>query len=268
MRVFSFGGGVQSTAALVLATQGRIDYRTFLFSNVGDDSEHPDTLAYVNDVAMPYAKKNGIELIELRHRRRDGDEETLYKKLTRPGSRSTGIPIYLEGSGAPARRSCTVQFKIERMAVWQRRHGATRENPCITGLGISIDEIHRARTDSGIDTQILEYPLIDLRLRRSDCVKIISDAGLPVPPKSSCWFCPFHNKYQWHRLKTDRPDLFAKAVELERTLSERSEKTLGRGKVYLTRDLIPLDRVIGDQMDMFPPDEISLDNCESGYCMV
>ncbi|WP_254897837.1 hypothetical protein [Kitasatospora sp. NA04385] len=35
IRSFSFGGGVQSTAALVLAAQGRIDYRTFLFANVG-----------------------------------------------------------------------------------------------------------------------------------------------------------------------------------------------------------------------------------------
>src|ERR671910_1536926 len=39
-RVVSYGGGVQSNALLELAAQGRIDYRTFLFANVGDDSEH------------------------------------------------------------------------------------------------------------------------------------------------------------------------------------------------------------------------------------
>ena len=33
------GGGVQTTALLVLAGQGRLAYRTFLFANVGDDSE-------------------------------------------------------------------------------------------------------------------------------------------------------------------------------------------------------------------------------------
>lgn len=47
IKVFSFGGGQQSVAALVLAAQGRIDYRTFLFANVGDDSERKGTLAYV-----------------------------------------------------------------------------------------------------------------------------------------------------------------------------------------------------------------------------
>jgi hypothetical protein len=54
-RVVSYGGGVQSNALLVLAAQGRIDYRRFLFANVGDDSEHPATLRYVRDVALPSA---------------------------------------------------------------------------------------------------------------------------------------------------------------------------------------------------------------------
>jgi hypothetical protein len=61
-RVVSYGGGVQSNALLVLAAQGRIDYRTFLFANVGDDSEHPATLRYVRGVAMPYAAAHGIAL--------------------------------------------------------------------------------------------------------------------------------------------------------------------------------------------------------------
>lgn len=263
LRCFSYGGGVQSTAALVLAVQGKIDFPVFLFSNVGDDSEHPDTLRYVNEIAKPYADTNGIELIELRHIRRDGEEETLYRKLTRPGSRSTGIPIYLEGSGAPGRRSCTSQFKIERIAIWQRRHGATKNDPAITGLGISLDEFQRARTDSGIATQVLTYPLIDMRLTRQDCIRIIENANLPVPPKSSCWFCPFHRPAAWRELQRHNPDLFDRAVELEKVLSDRSEM-LGHGKVYLNRKLQPLDQVFaGHQLDMFDPDDV----CESGFCM-
>lgn len=50
LRVFSFGGGVQSTAALVLQAQGKIDFDMFVHANVGDDSEHPDTVAYMRDV--------------------------------------------------------------------------------------------------------------------------------------------------------------------------------------------------------------------------
>src|SRR5947209_5246716 len=54
IRVFSYGGGVQSTAALVLAAQGKIDYPTFLFCNVGADSENPETLTYVEQYAKLY----------------------------------------------------------------------------------------------------------------------------------------------------------------------------------------------------------------------
>jgi hypothetical protein len=263
LRCFSYGGGVQSTAALVLAAQGKIDFPIFLFSNVGDDSEHPATLAYVRDVAMPFAEGHKIELRELRHIRRDGEEETLYKKLTRPSSRSTGIPIFLEGSGAPGRRSCTVDFKIRRIRKELRRRGARAENPAVVGLGISLDEFQRMRSASGFDDQILEYPLIDLRLTRQDCINIISRAGLPVPPKSSCWFCPFHRISVWQKLKRETPELFDRAVALEQTLSDRSARVLGRGRVFLNRKLQPLDQVVGDQADMFDSD----DACESGFCM-
>lgn len=77
LRVFSYGGGVQSTAALVLPARAQIDYPTFLFCNTGEDSEHPATLAYIHEVAMPYAKEHGIDLIELQCIRQDGTVETV-----------------------------------------------------------------------------------------------------------------------------------------------------------------------------------------------
>ena len=43
LRTFSFGGGWQTTAALVLAARAELDFRTFLFANVGEDSERPAT---------------------------------------------------------------------------------------------------------------------------------------------------------------------------------------------------------------------------------
>jgi len=83
IRVFSYGGGVQSTAVLVLTVQGKLSYDAFLFANVGDDSEHPKTLAYVRNVAMPYAEKHGVQLIELRRKTHDGRFETLIDRLNR-----------------------------------------------------------------------------------------------------------------------------------------------------------------------------------------
>ena len=83
MRIFSNGGGVQSSAALVLSAQGKIDFPIHLWSNVGDDSEHPASIKYVREVLMPYAAKHGIEFHELRKTRQDGEERTLYQEIMR-----------------------------------------------------------------------------------------------------------------------------------------------------------------------------------------
>ena len=72
MRVISYGGGVQSTALIVLAVQGRIPpVEAALFANVGDDSEHPATLAYVRNVMQPWAAERGLAVHELRRQLRD-----------------------------------------------------------------------------------------------------------------------------------------------------------------------------------------------------
>jgi hypothetical protein len=250
---------VQSTAALVLAAQGVIDFKVFLFANTGDDSERAATLTYVREVAAPYADANGIELHEVA---RKGD--TLLQRLMRPDSRSIGIPIYLE-SGAPGNRQCTGDYKVRVIGRWLRANGASEENPAIVGMGISLDEIHRARTeyDPRLPHQRRSYPLIDLRMDRQDCVNTIERAGLPVPPKSSCWFCPFTRPSRWREMLRDEPELFQKAVELERTLNERRQK-LGKDAVYLTSALIPLDQVIVDTGQQ----EFDFEMCEGGYCHV
>ncbi len=266
MKVFSYGGGVQSTAALVLASQRILDYQTFLFCNVGADSENPTTLTYVEEVVKPYAQAHGIELVELQKHRRNGDVDTVYGRLTRPESRSIGIPIRM-ANGAPGNRTCTVDFKILVVARWTKRRGATKENPAIVGLGISLDEFQRMRSDSGIEHEKLDYPLIRLRLDRAACMQIIHDAGLPIPPKSSCWFCPFHSLQAWQEMRQEQPDLFMKAVTLEQLINERRAK-LGRDQVWLTNKLKPLNKVTTDltQHSLFASDET--DTCESGYCMV
>jgi hypothetical protein len=262
VRAISYGGGVQSTAMLVLATQGRIDYKVALFSNVGDDSEHPATLRYVREVAVPFCAEHDIELVILDRTGR-GKPTTLWENLHQEGSKSINIPVRMSGSGAPGRRNCTGQFKIRRIASEVKRRGATVENPAVVALGISLDEFKRMRTDSGIAWEKLDYPLIDLRLDRADCVKVITDAGLPEPPKSSCFFCPFHTRAHWLQMKREEPELFAKSVALERVLNER-RASLGRDPVWLTSALRPLDEVVGDhdQLDLFPA------TCDiGGYCM-
>jgi hypothetical protein len=265
-RYFSSGGGKQSIAALVLSARGEIDYPIHLFSNVGDDSEYPGTLEYVRNIAMPYAKAHGIQFIELT-KRPNGKPTTLYGLLNRPHSRSIDIPMWLRKpnskTGAPGRRGCTKQFKVKRIAAWTKKWGASAEQPATLGIGISLDEWKRVRT-SGIAWQVNDYPLIDLRLTRADCVKIIEDAGLPIPPKSACWFCPFHHVSDWIELSQFHPVLFSRAIELETLLNER-RSALGKDEIFMLDTLERLDVALSTkQVDMFTEDRDL--PCDSGHC--
>lgn len=263
-RIFSFGGGVQSTAVLVLAAQGKVQYDEFIFSNVGDDSENPVTLEYVENYSRPFAEKHGIKFTEIR-KTIHGKPVTLYEYLV-GDNHSIIIPVYLDKTGVPGNRGCTVDWKVLAIAKHIRETGY-RE--ALIGLGISTDEIHRARVSppegekiNGI-VEYKEYPLIDLGLSRADCHRIIQEAGLPVAPKSSCWFCPYHRTSTWIEMRMEQPELFDKAVELEKRLNEK-RGILGKDKITLHRSCLPLDQAIGLQDNFFN----EFDFCESGYCMV
>lgn len=268
IRAISYGGGVQSTALLVLAAQGRIDFSLFLMANVGEDSEHPDTLRYVREIAMPYAERHGIELVMLDRHKRDGTTETLWGRLMREGSRSLPIPVRMS-NGAPGTRSCTADFKIKVIGKELKRRGANPENPATVGIGISLDEIHRANARRVEPHERIVYPLVGvgdetgLTMTRLDCMNLIRRAGLPVPPKSSCFFCPFHRPTAWMELAHERPDLFEKSCELEDTLNARRDLR-GKDRVFLTRYGVPLRRAIDTEQQFLPLDEDGA--CDSGWC--
>lgn len=266
LRSFSFGGGTQSTAALVLAARGEIDFPLFIFANVGEDSELPATLTYVRDVAMPYAEAHGIELVETRRVRRNGETETIVERIDRLES-SVPIPVRMGPGGAPGNRTCTSDFKIKVIEKELRRRGATKEDPAIVGIGISLDEFHRAgtRVDPRSPYQLREYPLLEARISRDGAKRIIADAGLPQPPRSACFFCPFHRDEEWRKLARDEPELFEKACALERKLHARGQK-LGRGEFFFTRHGAFLDDLFhGNELTLFGEDD-EMERCDTGHC--
>ena len=81
-------------------------------------------------------------------------------------------------------------------------------------LGIAWDEVYRMK-DSRVDYVTNLFPLIERRLTRADCVDIIEEAGLPLPQRSSCFFCPFNSVDRWRWLYETHPDLYSKAIALE-----------------------------------------------------
>jgi hypothetical protein len=265
-RVFSFGGGVQSVAVLVLQVLGRLPvaFDEFIFANVGADSENPDTLDYFEEVVRPLAARSGIKLTEVSRVVRGRGRETLLQNIQRQ-QKSVVIPVRMD-NGAPGHRNCTVDHKIRVVDRRIRRHGWAAWVE--VGLGISVDEFQRVRGQEWHDREgktrfgfwkRRAYPLIDLRMTRDDCLKVVAEFGLPEPPKSSCWFCPFRKHSEWVAMAVNRPDLFAQAVALERELWAKRQQ-MGRDRVFLHVSSMPLDEAI---LSASVTDE---ESCESGYC--
>lgn len=269
LRTISYGGGVQSTALIVLAAQGKIqpimggELTAALFANTGDDSEHPATLTFVRNFMVDWAAQHNITVHELQRRTRDGEIETLWGRATHPEKRSLPIPMRLS-NGAPASRHCTVDFKIKVLQKWLKQNGATKEDPAVVAVGISTDEYKRANNKSDALFEKRVFPLLELGLSRTDCVKVIADAGIPVPPKSSCFFCPWHSKDAWAEMRRDEPELFEKSAQLEDILHAKADK-FGHKRAYLTRTLIPLREAIHEApSDLF--EEFNDGQCDSGHC--
>ena len=267
LNAIAYGGGVQSTALVVLATQGDVAVSHALFANVGDDSENPETLTYVRDIVTPWAAARGVTVHELHRVTRVGARETLLERLTR-AQRSIDIPLRMSPDGAPGNRNCTNTFKLKVLAKWLKSHGATALDPATLYIGISWDEIERLNNRVGEPYERVEYPLIDRRLTRHDCKNLIARAGLPVPPKSSCYFCPYKRTAEWQALRKNAPALFEKAADIETMLNTRRE-TLGKDAIYLTRFLVPLREAIPEQTQMdFDFSGVGGETCDDGVCWV
>lgn len=254
MKVISYGGGVQSTALLVLAGTGRIrDVYDAVFANTGADSEHPATLAYIEQVARPWAEAHGVTIHEVA-----ADGPTLHQAAT-ASLPATPLPLRMGYDGPPGNRTCTRKWKADPVSRWLKDNGASKNSPADLLIGISTDEMHRATTGRDRPHERRRFPLLDQNLDRAGCQAVIAYAGLPVPPKSSCWFCPFKRTQDWAELRHDRPDLYRQVIAIEDAINAaRPDDPLRFARK-------PLAAIQSAQDRLFVlPDEGAA--CDEGYC--
>lgn len=251
----SFGAGVQTTALLVLIATGRWPRPdAILFADTGN--EHESTYRYLQEVSGPYARAHGLTVTVLgtdwRTPHYRSDLETYCKQHRMlPGTLS---------------RWCTTTYKRVPLQHYRRRVlKATANNPVESWIGISTDESVRAARGKNDYGEIKRYPLIELGLNRSDCEDVIAAAGLAVPPKSGCWFCPFMKQSLWQQLKREDPERFARALAMERGASPN--RTSGKPR-YLPI-FGSLERIAAqDELPGFDEAAEAEAGCVTGNCFV
>lgn len=220
MKVYlSHGGGVNSWALyLYLIEQGEVPGEDFEAVFVDHGTDWPETYEY-----MDMMINRGYPVTVLRP---DSDGcTTVYDFCLKWGI----IP-----NRQPGNRWCTQRFKVNTIKKYY-------QIPCLELIGIDAGEIHRVKGLVGKTGVEQDFPLITAGIDRQGCIDIIKRHGLPIPPKSGCWICCFQSRAQWIELKRNHPDLFCRAVQLEKLCNER-RAAAGKKPVYF-RD-VPLEVLV------------------------
>jgi hypothetical protein len=162
-----------------------------IFADTG--GEVPETYEYI-EVTRRYLSSHGVPFTTVA---KSGDNlyETAWRRRVLPSA------IW---------RWSTRDYKVNPILRYYRVAGGQVKQY----LAIAWDEITRMK-DSRVEYVTNLYPLVDRRITRAQCVDIIQDAGLPIPPKSSCFFCPFGSVNRWRWIHDNHPDLYEKATALE-----------------------------------------------------
>lgn len=248
----SLGAGVQSSCLALMAAHGEV-------GPVPDAAIFADTQA---EPASVYAWLGWLtqQIRRCPHpfpvhvvTRGSLTKQVLTMRVTKDGRKfsSSDIPFFTMGAngaiGKIPNRSCTRDFKIHPITMAVRRFaGIKRGQKQVTvtqWIGISWDELQRVK-DSREPWCQHRWPLVELRMRRHQCLEWMESKGYPLPPRSSCIYCPFHKNSEWRRLRDEEPNAWRDAVAFEKSLQEVKGCTDNmHATPFLHRSCVPLDQV-------------------------
>ena len=273
----SLGAGVQSTALLAMVTFPAAAKELLHWQEYGHSLPHyperPDVAIFADTQSEPaYVYEHMDRLRVLTN--------IPIVSVTRGnlatdmvgGSRTT-MPVFTaspDGRAGIALRKCSVEYKVDPIQRWVREHlgytkGQRVKHKVRCMVGISVDEVQRAKPSQERWIERV-HPLIDASMRRADCIKFLEAVGWPVPKKSACVFCPYHDDAAWRDLRDNYQAEFQKAVAFDAAIRS-SEKAGLTSPVFLHRSLVPLDQVQFREAATTPLFDSFTDECE-GMCGV
>lgn len=261
MKILSLGWGVQSFTLAAMVALGELEPIDFAV-HADTTWERKATYEFAKRWT-PWLEERGVKVVTVQ----DAGQAAAVTTL------KTDIPAFtvdiandVEGQ---LRRQCTGRWKITPMRRYIADELQRRALPKSSGqveqwLGISEDEWTRAK-DSDVKYITHRYPLLELGMRRVDCVTWLERNGLEVPGKSACVFCPYHNRLAWEEMKRNEPEDWAVAVAIDlqiRNVRPPYPLFVHSARVPLTEAVnIPDDKGYS-QLGLFDAE------CDSGHCFL
>lgn len=158
-------------------------------------------------------------------------------------------------------KKCSLKHKIGTQEKFCNNYPPCQEvwargDKVVKFIGYDAGEDYRrvnAISHDMIDTKYKkEYPLIDWGWTREDCVAAIEQEGLPLPGKSSCFFCPSMKRHEIRTLYHNHRDLFDRAIAIEDNARPNLISVKGLGRNWSWRDFVEADKNQTAMCWMFP----------------
>lgn len=232
LNLLCYGGGVNTVAMLLECQEQGIVFDAILFADPG--SEWKASYEYTKMMNEWCIKNGQPEITIVKQVNKGGEFIGLYNYSIL----SKTLPSIAYGF-----KSCSLKFKRFPQDKYCNNWALAKEAWAAgykvkKWIGFDADESHRSDKIHDDKKYIYEYPLVKWNWGRLECVKRILDAGLTLPPKSSCTFCPSMKPYEIINLyETDRPE-FYKAITMERTAAQSLTSVKGLGRSFSWWELI------------------------------
>jgi len=199
--IVSLSGGKDSTA-LAIYLRDRIPELEYVFCDTGE--ELPETYEYLDKLEVFLGK----EIKRLKPRK------SFYSMLQEHGG-------FLPSAQA---RWCTQHLKIKPFEEY------VGDTTCYNYIGVRADELYRKGYISTKPNIVAKYPFIEDGITKPDVMRILEESGIGLPEyyewrsRSGCYFCFFQRRIEWIGLSREHPELFEKAMKMEKENPETGEK--------------------------------------------
>lgn len=256
--VVAYGLGVDSTAMLIELGHRSVRPDLILFADTG--GEKPETYAYLPVIQRYLADIGFPAVVTVRYQPTRAVYQTLEQQCLHTGTLPSlaygGKSCSLKYKRVPQDKFILARYPPEEFMRQGRRvvraigfeAGEERRtyDHVVKVIGLDTGEEHRltrARSTPGdaklsreawLDQHFFSYwyPLMEWGFDRECCKNIIAAAGLPVPIKSACFFCPASKKHEIAWLEVHHPDLLERALEIERNAQAKLTSVKGLGRSF------------------------------------
>ena len=260
LRILSLGAGVQSSTLALMIEKGQVPMvDAAIFADVkGEPKAVYEWLDYLQTQVTKYP----IYVVTWRNLKQDilDAAQGNYKAFTAPFF-TKNIET---GKKGMLRRQCTSDYKIKpvvqkiRELLGLEKNEKRKKGTKVEMLmGISKDEIFRMKTNPIKYIQNV-YPLVEMDLRRQDCLDWLKKNNYPQAPRSACTFCPYHSLSEWKEIKKNKKE-WEEVVAIDKAIRKqekfKSKDEFSEDELFLHSKCVPIDEIDFDkedpQMDLF-----------------